>query len=212
MLFSRMLVVGLTGGLASGKSTVAKLFEECGAAIIDADRLARQVVEPGKPAWRDIVRHYRRDVLHTDRTLNRHALAAIVFRKPHELRILNQIVHPRIAREQARLVRELTNKDPKRIVMYDAPLLIEAGAHRRMDKIIVVFTDRQTQIARLQARNHLSPAEALRRIRAQIPLREKLPLADYVIDGRLPIAELRRVVRKIYLEIKVLAMQATQKG
>ena len=199
-----MLVVGLTGGLATGKSTVAKLFEQCGAAIIDADMLSRHVVEPGKPAWQDIVRHYGQKVFHADRTLNRQALADIVFQNPRQLEILNRIVHPRVSREQTRLVRELANANPKGIVVYDAPLLIEAGAHTRMDKIVVVATNRQTQIARLQTRNHLNRSEALRRIRTQLPLRDKLSHADYVIDGRLPMAELRQVIKQIYSELKTL--------
>ncbi len=207
-----MVVVGLTGGLATGKSTVAKLFQECGAVVIDADILARQVVQPGKPAWRDIVREYGRAVLQPDRTLDRQAIARIVFRHSPKLSALNRIVHPRVAREQARLVRELADKKPEAVVIYDAPLLIEAEAHKRMDKIVVVSADQPAQISRLQVRNHISRAEALRRIRAQIPLRKKLALADYVIDGTLSIERLRPTIRRIYSEVKGLAMQAAQEG
>jgi dephospho-CoA kinase len=197
-----MIVVGLTGGLATGKSTIARLFQECGAVIIDADLLARQAVRPGRPAWRDIVREYGPEVLQRDRTLDRRALAQIVFRHPHKLRTLNRIVHPRVAREQARLIRQIADRDPDAVVIYDAPLLIEANAHTRMDKIIVISSDQATQIGRLRSRNHLSRSEALRRIRSQIPLRDKIRLADYIIDGRLPLPRARTEVGRIYRELK----------
>jgi dephospho-CoA kinase len=197
-----MLLAGLTGGLATGKSTVAKLFQDCGAIVLDADVLARDVVEPGKPAWRDLVRTFGRGVLRSDQTLDRARLASIVFRDPGKLRKLNRIVHPRVAREQARLTREVRRKDPHAVVVYDAPLLIEAGAHTRMDRVVIVTTDRATQVARLKARNRLSRSEALRRIGSQMPLQQKLKLADYVIDGTMPLDELRRLVEAIYRELQ----------
>jgi len=198
MLFCGMIMAGLTGALAAGKSTVARLFQDCGAILLDADVLARQVVEPGKPAWRDIVREYGAGVLRPDRSLDRAALARIVFRDPAKLRILNAIIHPRVAREQARLTREIAHKHPRAAVIYDAALLIEAGAHERMDRVIVVTADRKTQIARLQRRDGLSRAEAMRRIRSQMPVAEKRRYADYVLDGMRPVSELRTAVREIY--------------
>ena len=173
--------------------------------VIDADILARQVVQPDKPAWRDIVREYGPQVLQPDRALNRQALARIVFRHPHELQKLNAIVHPRVARVQARLVREIKKKNPHAVVIYDAPLLIEAGAHKRMDKIIVVVADRQTQLIRSRARNRLSRNEAMRRIRAQLPLRIKKESADFVLDGTLAIQQLRLAVRRVYSKLHGMA-------
>lgn len=202
MLSSRMLLIGLTGGVATGKSTVAKLFKECGAVVIDADALARQIVQPGKPAWKDIVRLYGKRVLEDDRTLNRPALARIVFHDPRKLRMLSRIIHPRVAREQSRLTRDLTRKDPDVMIVYDVPLLFEAGVDKRVDRIIVVVAERQTQITRLQCRNHLTIAEALRRIRSQMPLAQKSKRADYVIDGTLPLPQLKRAVKQIYNELK----------
>lgn len=197
-----MIVAGLTGGLASGKSTVARLFQDCGAVLLDADVLARHVVEPGKPAWREIAREYGPGVLRSDRTLDRPALARIVFRNPAKLRTLNAIVHPRVAREQARLTREIAHKIPHAVIIYDAALLIEAGAHKRMDRIIVVAADQATQIARLRSRDGLSRSEALRRIRSQMPLAQKRRCADYVLDGTRPISELRAAVRAIYADLQ----------
>ncbi len=203
MLFcAAMPVVGLTGGLATGKSTVAKLFKECGAKVVDADLLARQVVEPGKPAWRDIVRAFGKEILRSDRTLDRAAVAKLVFRDPPKLKRLNAIVHPRVAREQSQLTRAILRRRPNTVIIYDAPVLIEAKAHKRMDGLIVVTANRETQIARLRRRNHLGRSEALRRIQSQMPLSAKAKLAGYVIDGTRPLSELRRRVRQIYQELK----------
>ncbi len=200
-----MLLVGLTGGVAVGKSTVARAFRDCGAHVIDADLLARQVVEPGKPAWRDIVRTFGRDILRPDRSIDRAALGAIVFRNQAHLKRLGEIVHPRVAREQARLTRAIAKQDPKAVVIYDAPVLIEANAHRRMDRLLVVTADRETQIARLRARNGLSRVEALRRIRSQLPLAKKRALADTIIDGTMPRRRLPATIRRLYAELKALA-------
>ena len=200
-----MILVGLTGGVATGKSSVLRLFQDCGARVLDADILARQVVQPGKPAWRDIVRTFGRKVLRPDRTLDREALARIVFRNLAKLRVLSSIVHPRVAREQTRLTREISKKQPRVVVIYDAPLLIEASAHKRMDRIIVVTADRETQIKRLCNRNHLSRTEALRRIRSQMPLAQKIKSADYVIDGTLSYEQTKHEVQPIYTELQRLA-------
>ncbi len=200
-----MIVVGLTGGLATGKSSVARLFQDCGAIVIDADVLAREAVEPGRPAWRDIVRVFGKKVLQPDRTLDRRTLGRIVFGNRAKLKRLGAIVHPRVAREQNRLTREIARKDPDEVIIYDAPVLIEAGAHKRMDKIIMVAADQATQIKRLCNRSHLSRAEALRRIRSQLPLAQKIKLADYVIDGTLSFEQTKNEVQRIYAELEQLA-------
>jgi dephospho-CoA kinase len=207
-----MLLVGLTGGVATGKSTVARMFQQCGAAIIDADALARDVVQPGKPAWRDIVGRYGGGVLQPDRTLNRHALAEVVFGHPRELAALNAIVHPRVAKEQRRLVREIARKDPESLVVYDVPLLFEAGVDARVDRILVVTADRTTQIKRLQQRNGLTRAEALRRIRSQTPLSEKRKRADDVLDGTLARPRLQRLVKRLYRELIGLAKERKKRA
>jgi dephospho-CoA kinase len=148
-----MVLVGITGGLASGKTTVARMFEKLGAKVIDADGLARTVVEPGKPAWKDIRRHFGPQVINSDRTLNRELLAEIVFADPRRLQILQKVIHPRVAREQARLVKEIASTFPCAVIIYDAAMLIEAGAHRRMDHVIVMKVDQATQIERACRRN-----------------------------------------------------------
>jgi dephospho-CoA kinase len=199
-----MILVGLTGGLATGKSTVARLFEHCGAIVLDADELAREVVQPGKPAWRDIVRVFGKQIVKPDRTLDRAALAKIVFANRAKLTRLNAIVHPRVAREQARLTREIAGKDPKAVVVYDVPLLFEAGLDRRMDRIVVVAADRKTQLARLMQRNGFTRAEALRRLSAQMSLSRKIKQADYVLDGTTSLVKLRREVAETYRQLQCL--------
>jgi len=189
-----MILVGLTGGIATGKSTVAGMFKRCGAVVIDADALAREVVQPGKPAWREIVKAFGKTVLNPDRTLNRPALGTKVFGHPAKLRQLEHMIHPRVAREQRRLTRQAARKDPNAVVIYDVPLLFEAGIDERVDTTIVVTADRETQIARLKKRNGLSRAEALRRINSQMPLAQKRRLANYVLNGTLSLPELREQV------------------
>ena len=200
-----MILVGLTGGVACGKSSVARLFQDCGAILIDADVLARTVIERGKPALKDVARVFGKKSLLPDGTLNRPALAKIVFGSPAKLKKLNAIVHPRVAREQARMTREIANQEPRAVVIYDAPVLIEAGAHKRMDKIVVVSADEKTQIKRLHNRSHLSKTEALRRIKSQMPLAKKTTMAHYVIDGTLSFEQTKHEVQRIYAELKQLA-------
>jgi dephospho-CoA kinase len=197
-----MVLVGLTGGIATGKSTVSRLFVECGAHLIDADLLAREVVMPRQPALRKIAETFGREMLRPDGTLDRDRLGKVVFGDPKQLEKLNAIVHPYVADAQEQRSREIAGKDPHAVIVYDAALLIEAGAHKRMDKIIVVTADEQTQLARLKARDHLSTEEAKRRIAAQMPLAEKVKAADYVIDGTLPLEQLLKEVRRIHDELK----------
>jgi len=197
-----MILVGLTGGIATGKSTVAGMFKRCGAVVIDADVLARDVVQPGKPAWREIVKAFGKTVRNPDRTLNRPALGLKVFGHPAKLRQLERIIHPRVAREQARRTRQAARIDPHAIVIYDVPLLFEAGINRRVNTTIVVTANRETQIARIKQRNGLSRAEALRRIKSQMPLAEKRCRADYVLNGTLPLPQLKQQVRLLYQSLR----------
>jgi dephospho-CoA kinase len=200
-----MILVGLTGGVATGKSTIAKMFKRCGAIVIDADELARHVVKPGKPAWREIVELFGKTVLNQDRSLNRQALGSIVFRNPIKRRQLERIIHPRVAREQTRLTKQAARTDPTAVVIYEVPLLFEASVDKRVDKIIVVTADRETQIARLKKRNGLSHAEATRRINSQMPLAKKVQRADHVLIGTLPRPFLRRQVVRLWEGLRLLA-------
>ena len=200
-----MMLVGLTGGVATGKSTVARMFRQCGAIIIDADELARAVVQPGKPAWRAIVREFGHDILNADRSINRQAIGAIVFRNKAKRRKLEQIIHPRVAREQMRRTRAAAKKDPHAVVIYDVPLLFEAGIDKRVDKIVVVTADRETQIIRLKKRNGFTRVEALRRINSQMPLAKKVAQADYVLDGTMKKPLLSKVAASTFRQLHRLA-------
>ena len=200
-----MILVGLTGGIATGKSTVASMFKRCGATVIDADALARAVVHPGTPAWREIVRTFGKTVLNPDHTLNRPALGAKVFGHPAKRHQLERIIHPRVAREQIRLTKQAARNDPRAVVIYDVPLLFEAGIDQRVDTTIVVTAGRETQIARLKKRNSLSRAEALRRIKSQMPLADKRRRAEYVLDGTLPLPQLKKQVQSLHQSLRASA-------
>lgn len=197
-----MILVGLTGGIATGKSTVADLFRRFGAAVIDADQLARDVVQPGKPAWREIVKCFGKRVLLPDRTIDRPALGSIVFRNRRKLRRLERIIHPRVAREQQRRARRIARRTPNAIIIYEVPLLFEAGVNTRVDKIIVVTADRETQVARLKQRNGLTRRQAFQRIRSQMPLAEKARRADIVLDGTKNKSLLSREIRRLVRDLR----------
>jgi len=178
-----MILVGLTGGIASGKSTASKIFKKLGAYIIDADVLAREVVEPLKPAWKEIVRSFGKGVLNKDNSINRKRLAEIVFNNKKKRELLNSIVHPRVFKRAKEIEKEIAEKDPEVVIIFDAALLIESGYYKKMDKNIVVYADEDVQVKRLIKRDGLTKDEAKKRIKAQMPLREKVRLADYIIDG-----------------------------
>ncbi|MDF0644985.1 MAG: dephospho-CoA kinase [Nitrospira sp.] len=200
-----MILVGLTGGVATGKSTVARMFEQCGATVISADVLAREVVGPGKSAWREIVAEFGRSILKPDRTVDRQGLGEIVFRNPRKRRKLEHIIHPRVARLQAGLTRSAAKKNPHAVVVYEVPLLFEAGVDRRVDRIVVVTAPRATQIVRLKTRDGLPRNEALRRIDSQLPLNRKIARADAVLNGAVPLPALRAEVQKLYRHFQRLA-------
>ena len=198
----RMILVGLTGGIATGKSTVAKLFRRFGATVIDADQLARDVVQPGKPAWREIVKSFGKRVLLPDRTIDRQTLGSIVFHNRQKLRRLERIIHPRVAREQQRRARGIFTGTPDAIIIYEVPLLFEAGVNTRVDKIIVVTADRETQVARLKRRNGLTRRQAYQRISSQMPLAEKARRADIVLDGTKSKSFLSREIRRLVQDLR----------
>lgn len=177
------LLVGLTGGIATGKSTVAAMFRNLGCPVIDADVLAREVVEPGEPALADIVREFGTGVLAPDGRLDRKALAAVVFADAGRRRRLEAITHPRIRERLASRLAALAGAGFGGVVIFDAAVIVESGAYRQMDRLVVVIADEATQLARLRARDGLDEEEARRRIASQMPLAEKAKLADHVIDN-----------------------------
>jgi dephospho-CoA kinase len=202
----KFLLVGLTGGIATGKSTVSDLLRRLGCEIIDADLLAREVVEPGQPALRQIAAEFGPDVVTAGGALDRKRLGAIVFADPERRRRLEAITHPAIReRFQARLD-ELAEKGFVGIVVFDAPVMIESGNYKNMERMVVVVTDDATQLARLRGRDGTDDTENGRKIASQMPLAEKAKLADYVIDnsgGREATAEqVRRVYAALMSELQ----------
>lgn len=196
-----MKIIGLTGGIASGKSTVSRILKDLGAVIIDADETAHSVIEPNKPAWRDIVQNFGEGILNPDMTINRDKLGEIVFQNPEQLDRLNHITHPRIMESLKDNFQRIKTNSPNAIVVLEVPLLYETFMDRMCDKVWVVWVDRETQIKRLIGRNNYSEEEAIRRIDSQIPLDEKARRADLVIDNRGTVEETISSAAKYFNDI-----------
>ena len=196
-----MFIIGLTGGIASGKSVVAKMLKEKGAHLIDADKLAREVVEPGQPAWQSIVDWLGNSVLTSDRTIDRAKLAGLVFNDRRKLEKLNSIVHPRVGSRFVAIAEEINKSEPGAVLVYDVPLLIEAGLQEMVDHVLLVYVPREVQIERLRERDGLGRAEAELRLEAQMPLEEKRKYADTIIDNSGSLAETARQVDQFWQTI-----------
>ncbi|MEC1770612.1 dephospho-CoA kinase [Schinkia azotoformans] len=181
-------VLGLTGGIASGKSTVATMLRDLGIVIIDADVIAREVVEVGEDAYFKIIGAFGRTLLHDDRTINRQKLGEVIFNNEQKRKVLNSIVHPAVREKMSRLKMEFIEKGEK-IIVLDIPLLFESKQTHLVEKVILVYVDRDVQVKRLMQRNGLSVEEAEARINSQMPLTEKIPLADAVINNNGSIEE-----------------------
>lgn len=196
-----MLHVGLTGGIASGKSTIARMFQEEGARLIDLDELAHFVEEPDRPGWNAIVGYFGSDILNDDRTLNREKLGAIVFHDKERLSALNRMVHPVVFEEWNRRLNEICKVDPHAIVISDIPLLFEVGMAHILDVVILVYASPEEQIKRLMQRNACSGNEADARLASQMPIDEKIPHADYVIDNGGSTEKARAAVHEVWEEL-----------
>jgi dephospho-CoA kinase len=197
-----MLIVGLTGGVASGKTAVSEVLEEEGAYIIDADQIARELVQPHEPAWNELVRTFGKEILQGNGSIDRKKLSEMVFVNPDQRKLLNQILHPLITEEIERRIREIAQKDPGAIAVIDAPLLIEVGYHRKMERLIVVISTQTEQIERLKERDGINSEEALRILSSQMSLEEKAKFADFVIRNEGSVAETRKTTKEVFQEIK----------
>ena len=206
-----MLIVGLTGGVASGKTEVSRVLKEEGAYIIDADQIARELVQPRKPAWKEIVRAFGQEILQEDGSIHRKKLAGKVFADAKQRKRLNGILHPRIRKEMDRRAKEIGRRDPEAIVVIDAPLLVELGDHRRMNKLIVVTSTRSQQLEKLKSRDGANPKEALQIVSSQMPLEEKLKFADFVIRNEGSLAETKRKARQVFKELKKVVHQTRKR-
>ncbi|GMR05338.1 MAG: dephospho-CoA kinase [Thermodesulfobacteriota bacterium] len=195
------MVAGLTGSIASGKSLVAAELKRLGAHVVDADLIAREVVEPGSPALKEIEEEFGPSVIKPGGELDRAALGRVVFSDPEKLKTLNRITHPRIIARQREMIEEIKKSCDDPLIIVDAAILIEAGEYKRMDAVIVVYSDEERLIERLAGRG-LTRDEALSRVRAQMGLKERLEYADYVIYNNGAIEETLEQTRELYLKLR----------
>jgi dephospho-CoA kinase len=200
-----MLRVGLTGSIAVGKTFVSGMLAELGCHVVDADAVARRVVEPGAEGLRRIVEAFGEWVLRPDGTLDRARLGEVVFKDRAKRELLNSLLHPLIIAEQDELLRRWEREDPRGVGMVDAALMIESGGHERFDKLVVVHCRPEVQLERLMRRNNLSREEAAARIAAQMPQEEKLRYADFRVDTSGSFEESRRQTEEVYAELRKLA-------
>ena len=194
-------MLGLTGGIASGKSTVAAILRRLGAAIINADELSREVVQPGQEAWKEIVDTFGPAILQEDKTLDRRKLRKIVFDDPEARKKLEAIIHPRVRALAERKISELAAAGSS-IIVYEVPLLFEAQIHLWLRPVILVACDVGTQKKRLLERDHLTEPEAQQHLDAQMSLEDKRKLADYVIENDDNLEELEKQVRAVLQKIQ----------
>ena len=195
-----MPVIGLTGGIASGKSTVLGVFKRLGAVAIDADTLARKAAAPGAPGWRAIKARWGKKVFFKNGRLDRKTLAAIVFKRPPERKALNAILHPEIFRMEKELIAALQKRKRNAVIVVDAAVMLESGSHKWKDAVVVVAAGEKEQLARLMAKGMKKP-DALNRIRSQMPLRQKLKYADYVVENNGSLAACRKNAAAVFAKL-----------
>jgi dephospho-CoA kinase len=195
------LIIGLTGGVASGKSLVAAEFEKLGACVIDADVIAREVLCPGEEPFNMVVDEFGKGILTKDGNVDRAVLAEIVFNDCAKLTTLNQITHPEIIKRILDRIEEIRSEDPDVLIVLDAPLLIEVGLHEKVDRVVVVYVDEETLVERIVERDKLDPKEAVKRLACQMPLKEKIEYADHVIYNKATIEETLKQVGDIFADL-----------
>ncbi|OGO77156.1 MAG: dephospho-CoA kinase [Clostridiales bacterium GWB2_37_7] len=196
-----MIVIGLTGGIASGKSTISDMLKELGAAVIDVDLVGRYVVSQGGNAYNRIIASFGRNILMPDGSINRKKLGNIVFSDREKLRLLNEITHPAIIEKVNEITVELQRQQKKAVVI-DAAILIEMGLDKHVDCVWLVSTDRETQLHRVMERDKLSSENAMNRINAQMSNEDRLKYADAVIDTTQPIDDVKNKVKELWFSLQ----------
>ena len=200
----RMLLIGVTGGIASGKTTVANMLKALGIPLIDFDLLAREVVEPGKPAWRDIVAYFGERVLQKDGSLDRRVLSDIVFRDEEKRKKIEIFTHPRITEAFTAQLNEIKKNNPDTVIQAVVPLLIETNLQDRFHKILVVYVPAEVQVDRLAAREKITREEAARIIKAQLPIDKKVGYADFVIHNENSLQDTQNQVERLVKQLRTL--------
>jgi dephospho-CoA kinase len=198
------IVLGVTGGIACGKSLVCHFFKRLGAAVLSADELAREAVRPGEKAFNEIVAHFGKEILTTEGIIDRGRLAEKVFRVPAARHELNQIAHPAIGRLADQLIGQLRKDPTVPLIVYEAPLLFEAKAEGRVDLVLVVAAPPEQQLERLMRRENISREDATRRISAQMPLAEKVARADILVENNGSPAEVEKMIGDIFAKLTTL--------
>ena len=196
------LLVGLTGGMGSGKSLAASYFKALGAQMINADRISRELVAPGKPAWKEIIEEFGSNVLNPDQTLNRKQIAAIVFNDESKRKKLEDIIHPRVIVEERRLYEKYRQKNSRVLAVIDAALLIESGNYKNVDKVVVVQCGKEEQIRRVMERDGTARSEVENRLHSQMPLEEKVVFGDYILRNDDTRESLKSQVGELYRNLR----------
>ena len=204
-----MLLVGLTGGIASGKSLVGRVFRDLGAHLIDADRIVHCLLERNEQAWKEVLNYFGQDYLLPNQEIDRRKLGEIVFNDEEQRAWLNRCLHPKVFEAFLVSVRNLRNRPPDTIIVLDAALLIETGYNNKMDRTVVVYANLEQQLERLTQRDSFSKEQSLARIRSQMPLNEKRGHADYVIDNTGTREQTERQARDIFCKLKQEAERCT---
>ena len=200
-----MLRVGLTGGLASGKSFVGHALAELGCHLIEADELGHQVLMPGAEAYDAVVNEFGDEILDEDRYIIRRKLGALVWDRPERLAKLNSIVHPAVIARQGRIIAKIAQTDPAAIIVVEAAILVETGSYRRFDRLIVVVCTVEQQVERAMKRGAYSKEEVLARLHRQLPLEDKVRVADYVIDTSGAKEHTLEQVKSVYESLRSLS-------
>ncbi len=212
-----MLKVGLTGGIAAGKSVVGEMFVAQGARLVQADRIAHSLMQPGEAVYNEVVRHFGREILNRDGSINREKLAEAAFgqtsdsegKRASRIEELNRIVHPAVIRSQEAWMEEMGRQDPHVVAIVEAALILEAGAGKRFDRLVVVTCNEEQRVARFAARQKIdleaARKEVVRRMAAQLPDEEKIKAADYVIDNSGSLNHTREQVRQVWEKLRVEA-------
>jgi len=208
-----MLLVALTGGIATGKSVIAQVLEQLGCYIHESDTLAHELQIPEMPAWKALVAHFGKKILNPDKTINRHTLSAIVFSNKKELDFLNNLLHPRVMAKKRELVQKVEDEGLHKIFVSVAALTIEAGFAKFFDKIIVVHCDRETQLKRLMERDGISRKEACKKFQSQMPQEEKRRFADYTIDTSGSLQQTLEQAERVYRNLVIdFELKSSRKG
>ena len=206
------LLVGLTGGMGSGKTLSASFFKDLGAFILDADLICRKLVEPGQAAWKEIEAVFGKEIFTGSGNLDRRKLADIIFGNPEKKQTLEDILHPKVFEFERVEYDAIRKEHPNALVIVDAALLIESGNYKKMDKVVVVNSDEKNRINRILARSKLSRDEIADRIKNQMPSDEKIRYADFVLENSLDKGNLLSKVKEIHTKLALLAAEKIEKS